>query len=157
MSVSIGISQADINRVIQNLRNAVTNEASKVLEEVGKSAEAEVGRRFAIADQCEQPIIVSRTPYKTQQTIYAKGLGVTFAEFGAGDDTDTLHPYNDGRLPFPIFPGSYSLTEGRGDYAFKGYWVHNGIRYTSISPTRGMFYGMEEAKRKLDEIKKGAK
>jgi len=78
--------------------------------------------------------------------IIAEGDDVVFLEFGAGFGTDD---HTDGMetsgLP-PIYPGSWSETEGTGQFIRKGYWYWNKQKYTSVTSTKGFYFASKEIK-----------
>lgn len=72
-------------------------------------------------------------------TITSTGEVNLIAEFGAGDDTQdptdffTHAPHTD------VFPGSYSLEVGSGEYWEKGEWHFGGRTYHTIPPRMGLW------------------
>lgn len=81
----------------------------------------------------------------------ADGDGVVFLEFGAGDATGQgAHGEEENNFTMEtgisILPGSYSSTEGTGEYVNNalanngnGWWHFNGQIYTAIQPRRAMY------------------
>ena len=87
--------------------------------------------------------------------IIAEGDGVMFLEFGAGVYTSdyTAELATEG-LP-PIFPGSYSQTEGRGFFRpGHEYWFYQHKKYVGAYPTRGFYMASVEMKEQAVEIAK---
>lgn len=67
------------------------------------------------------------------------GVRMFISEFGAGDATSAGTFPNATGFAFPIEPGSYSRTEGSGEYELTGEWHFGGKAYTEVMPQRGMF------------------
>ena len=73
----------------------------------------------------------------SQYEVVARGKGVVFLEFGAGDTTDGAHEFAK-RLPdIEVRPGSWSETHAM-QYARNGYWWYKGKKLTYIYPTRAL-------------------
>ena len=78
--------------------------------------------------------------------IIAEGDDVVFLEFGAGFGTyDHLEEMEASGLP-PIYPGSWSETEGSGQFANKFYWYWNRTKYTRVTATEGFYFASEAIK-----------
>ena len=79
--------------------------------------------------------------------IIAEGSEVMFLEFGAGVWTiDTTADNDSSGLP-PIEEGSYSQTEGMGQFRPNHrYWYHEGRRYIGIKGTHGFYFASDEIK-----------
>ncbi len=64
----------------------------------------------------EQPSVnVKALPNGSGYEVVASGQQIGFLEFGTGAFSDSQHPYT-GEVTFPVFPGSYSDTVGKGSY-----------------------------------------
>lgn len=79
--------------------------------------------------------------------IIAEGSDVMFLEFGAGVWTiDTTAENESSGLP-PIEEGSYSQTEGMGQFRPNHrYWYYEGKRYIGIRGTHGFYFASDEIK-----------
>ncbi len=96
---------------------------------------------YSTAQGQSKPYTVSLDPIDKGVALVAKGEDVVFREFGAGTAAHNHFP-NAKDLP-PIYPGSWSETEGYGEFATYGSWHHKGHKYTSIAPTLGMFHALD--------------
>jgi hypothetical protein len=85
--------------------------------------------------------------------IIAEGSDVMFLEFGAGTKTsDYTYETESEGLP-PIFPGSYSQTEGKGQFRpGHEYWYYERRRYTSLEPCLGFYFASKEIKEQAVDI-----
>lgn len=93
-------------------------------------------------------------PTETGCKLSAYGKDVCFLEFGAGASTSAYEGEGQEGLP-PIYPGSWSETEGKGIYAEKGYWYYNGEKLEGLTPKLGMQKASETMQRKaIEEAKK---
>lgn len=88
---------------------------------------------------------------KTGAALIANGDDVVFREFGAGVDTSVPSDIEGMDLP-PISPGSWSATEGTGEYAKYGSWHHKKKKYTGLRPTLGMYRAFKKMQETLGEI-----
>jgi hypothetical protein len=80
--------------------------------------------------------------------ITAEGDEVCFFEFGAGYAASPMGFANE--MPFPVYPGSWSVSHKR-HFTEKGYWFSpNGHYYTTIPPTRAMYTAAQNLLRRLD-------
>ena len=61
------------------------------------------------------------------------------AEFGAGDATLDPGSLFEGSTDTDVFPGSYSMEYGSGEYAQYGSWHFGGRRYTEVAPRMGLY------------------
>lgn len=95
---------------------------------------------YSTADQ-DKPYSVTLKPIENGVALVAEGEDVVFREFGAGTAAHNHFPQA-GDLP-PIYPGSWSETEGTGEFAQYGSWHYKKKKYTSIAPTLGMFHAEE--------------
>ena len=89
--------------------------------------------------------------------IVAEGENVVFLEFGTGvytedyTDEEDISPKG---LP-PIFPGSWSNTEGMGQFTpDHQYWYHKHVMYQGTLPTRGFYFASKEIKNQAVDIAK---
>lgn len=91
------------------------------------------------------------------------GDKLLIAEFGAGDATLDPTTQFEKSPPVPVYPGSYSLLEGTGEYYLSrlewggtGIWHWNGIPYSAIPPRQGLFnakqYVLQNFRRLAEEV-----
>ena len=90
--------------------------------------------------------------------IIAEGSDIMFIEFGAGVRTeDTTGEMQTEGLP-PITPGSYSQTEGIGQFipGKKEFWFHgsgaNKKFYRGLTPYHGFYFASKEMKEQAVDI-----
>lgn len=119
------------NKITSRLKTALKIICQKGAEIAAKEygAAVEVSYTFVGDDLC----IVS-----------ANGDDVCFLEFGTGFVTDSEHPYA-GKVPFGVYPGSWSMTEGAGTFDA---WVNSGKDPASYpyntTPRRAMLHAYEK-------------
>ena len=89
--------------------------------------------------------------------IIAEGENVMFLEFGTGIYTDDYTEEGEVEsqgLPV-IFPGSWSNTEGMGQFRpDHQYWYHKHVMYQGTLPTRGFYFASKEIKAQAVDIAK---
>ena len=108
---------------------------------------AEVGK--PIAEKCyaqadgqdeDHEYLIWVEPQANGASLIALGDDVVFREFGAGAKTSN-NPFTHAEGLPPIYPGSWSESEGTGEFAHskEGYWHHHKQRYYGLTPTLGMY------------------
>lgn len=86
--------------------------------------------------------------------LVAEGQDVCFLEFGAGVSTVDYEKDGQEGLP-PIYPGSWSSTEGTGQFAENGYWYYNGEKLDGLMPKLGMYHASQIMQQKaIQEARK---
>ena len=90
-------------------------------------------------------------PTKKGGKLVVKGKDVCFLEFGTGVYTLDYEEEGQKGKP-PIYPGSWSETEGEGIFAAKGYWYYNGERIEGTFPTLGMYQASKTMQSKAVEV-----
>lgn len=120
------------------------NKATRLVNELEPLKIAEVGKPvvdmwYRQATEETHDYIIGAEPNGKGACLIAYGDDVVFREFGAGVMTysNTVFPNAQG-LP-PIHDGSWSATEGTGEYAKYGSWHHKKQKYVGIAPTLGMY------------------
>lgn len=88
---------------------------------------------------------------KSKYRVQASGSDLYFNEFGAGFATDWSHPYA-GKVDVDIEPGSYSRTEGTGQFARDGFWWWNGKYYTGLQPSRALYHARKHMERIATDV-----
>lgn len=137
-SITVKLSTQSIDRAIMrliemqdNLDRGVEQLVEILTEEGADMASASYG---GMAD-------VEAIAFGNEGVISASGEAVGFAEFGAGDD---VVPVNfEGSPDFPVYPGSYSETEGSGEYAATGKWHFGGQTFHGVPARMGLLNAKE--------------
>lgn len=96
-------------------------------------------------------VTVDVLPIENGYAITASGEAVSFLEFGAGAMTNSADMFAD-IVSYEVSPGSWSRTEGSGQYERDGYWYFGGVRYSYIMPRGGMQKAYEAVQTKCFEI-----
>lgn len=87
--------------------------------------------------------------------IIAEGDGVMFLEFGAGVYTSDYTGSTESEGLPPIYPGSYSQTEGRGFFRpGHEYWYFNHKKYVGVQSCYGFYFASKEIKEQAAETAK---
>lgn len=126
------------------------DEACKEIAEAGRN---EAASRY-VAHSSDGNNAVSTSVVRNGDADYnvsAAGPDLYFNEFGAGVSTDSAHPYAGG-ANVPIAPGSYSSTQGTGQFARHGFWRWNRKRYTGIAPSRALYNARNYMESKVTSI-----
>lgn len=137
-SITFKLSTESIDRAIlrliemqYNIESGVEQLVEILTEEGADVASASYG---GMAD-------VEAIAFGNEGVISASGEAVGFAEFGAGDD---VIPVNfEGSPDFPVYPGSYSETEGSGEYAATGKWRFGGQTFHGVPARMGLLNAKE--------------
>lgn len=132
--ITVELTPESINKALAELQKHKEWRERKVKELL-----LELGRIGAEATGYGSMVSVEETEYGCR--IVARGEGIAFIEFGAGDAAVGYPKQIDG---VDIRPGSWSESElGSGEYAAKGYWYFGGQKYTEIPQRRGMIKAEE--------------
>lgn len=121
--------------------NAKASEIARRLSDIGRRVVDYQYSTTSESDLYEVYCIVNGN----SSMIIAEGDGVMFLEFGAGvATTDYTYETESEGLP-PIFPGSYSQTEGRGFFRpGHEYWYFEHHKYTAVEPCLGFYFAKRE-------------
>lgn len=130
------ISVADIERALRKVERyaeKIDGRMNRLTEVLAKDG-AE-----AAADAYGSSSVDVNAIYEGNGTslVVAQGEPVVFLEFGAGDTVATPE-FTEANFPFDISSGSYSRTEGSGEYDETGKWHFGKREYRYIYPRRGM-------------------
>lgn len=132
-------------RMLLDYENSLQNKLNILAERL-----AQIGVRIAstkynagMEDSQSYDYDVTVEPTEKGCKLVANGEDVCFLEFGAGVSTKSWQGEGQEGLP-PIYPGSWSETEGNGEFANKGYWIYGNKLYTGIEPTMGMYYASKQ-------------
>lgn len=126
------------------------NELVKQLAEIGANV-ASIHFAGGFIDG-NDGVNVSVVPLNDGYEVLANGESVCFLEFGTGLAAGNGYDTTDITPPVEITPGSWSLTEGSGQFANKGYWYYDGRKYEMTTPRMGMYHAYSESKRQIEQI-----
>lgn len=136
-----------LEKQLKNLRAAMKRRLNKAMKRLmTEVALPEAHRWFGNA--------VTLTVEKASDgyVLKAQGDAVCFLEFGAGvaaDDDDIFAA----EVPFAIEPGSWSSSVfGSGEFAKYGSWHFGGVKYTQITPVKGMHNAYNKICREAQRI-----
>lgn len=134
-------------KAYKNSLNSKVNEIVSKLTVIG--AEIVEYQYFSSHEDYEVSCVVNGN----SSMIIAEGDNVVFLEFGTGvlteDNTDEMDSKG---LP-PIFAGSWSNTEGLGQFRpDHQYWYHNHIKYQGTMPMQGFYFASKEIKEQAVNI-----
>ncbi|MBQ1575087.1 MAG: hypothetical protein IIZ78_28490 [Clostridiales bacterium] len=139
MTINIQLSTESIAQAIRTLEQAKDNLQLGLEETVDiLTKEGEWTAKASIGEMAH----VDSVAVDNQGLIEVSGEAAVIQEFGAGDLT--MPPTNFENDPgVPVYPGSYSETEGTGEYAATGEWHFGGKTYSYIDPRMGLFNARE--------------
>lgn len=149
-TIEISLSKTSIQKAINELERTKKRlmkklkiVAERLAQEGARAAEAAYG----------SPVAVSVEEIEDGYAILASGDAVVFLEFGAGDATDSGHPYAKALAPegVAVVRGSWSR-EHANQYATQGWWLFGGIRMTEVIPRRGLLMASQEMSQVADRI-----
>lgn len=159
---------ADVRKIVRsiekyrkNLEKFISNTVNAVAEAVANAARPVYG----------SAVRVNVEPVQHEDTLYscfvtAEGKAVVFLEFGAGDYTDSGHPFAPElakQAAVYVRAGQWSSTEGLGakdqsdprnhpNYASDGYWFFGGRFYNGVLPRRALFNAVQSAMAKTQGL-----
>lgn len=153
MTIQIELSAGSIERAIRRLLKAQEN-LQQGLEDTVDILCREGGN---VAQASYQGMAVAYgESYGTEGRIVSEGENNLIAEFGAGDDTVDPTSLFAHAPATDVFPGSYSLEVGSGDYWREGKWHFGGKEYTTIPPRMGLWNAKNYVIEHSTEVAKGA-
>lgn len=157
MRIRVNVLDVDsINNAIVQIRNYKKTLQSKIediLLELATMGQEIVETQFSLVSEHES-FEVSCEVSGNNAIIIAEGENVVFLEFGTGVDTiDTTADMETSGLP-PIYPGSWSETEGTGVFARHGFWHYKGVLYEGTMATMGFYFASKEIKERAVEVTK---
>ncbi len=130
----------------------------EVCKELCEMAQTVVESKYSVwsyAGNTDYNTEIEELPDGFRLTAYGEDIG--FLEFGAGVFTEPDEFAS--QVGYDVRPGSWSETEGTHQFEYHQFWMYGNVKYTGITPSRGMHYALEEvlnnvyemAKRKIDE------
>ena len=142
MNIQIKLDTVSINNAIKELRNKQdeiehnTETLVSVLTNEGAEKAQSIYGNWGVE---AMPIVMG-----SEGSILVFGDMPLIAEFGAGDATVNPSRYFEGSPSTPVYPGSYSLLEGSGEYwyssqAGEGFWHFGGEKFTEVPPHLGLY------------------
>lgn len=155
MTINLKLSKESITDTIKFLNNYV-NEIERKMQKLSEEL-ANIGVNVVYVhylsgiDEGNEDYDIQVIPNEHGCTLQAKGEDVCFLEFGAGVTTAAYEGEGQEGLP-PIYPGSYSRTEGNGSFDLYGYWIYGKKRYTGLEPKMGMYYASKDMQQKALEV-----
>ena len=140
---------------IENYRDSLDTKLQRLAKSLCLIGVEVVKVRFAMGvSEGNKNVDYEIVPTDTGCKLIAFGKDVCFLEFGAGAYTSAYEGEGQEGLP-PIYPGSWSETEGKGIYIEKGYWYYNGQKLEGLTPKLGMQKANKTMQQKaIEEAKK---
>lgn len=137
MTIHIELSEASIENAIRRLEEY----RDTLNERLGQVIEILTNEGAEVAEACygEYPVHVSPMYADNAGTIAVTGDMPLIAEFGAGDATLDPGAMFEHTPTTDVFPGSYSLEEGSGEYWRTGKWHFGGRTYYEVPPRMGLY------------------
>ena len=150
--INVTLSTESITRAIErltevlvNLEEGLTDMVTILTEEGAEIAQGAYGGMASAS-----PVVGG-----TSGAIIGTGEAVVIAEFGAGDATVDPSGFFEGSPSTPVYPGSYSLLEGSGEYYRSGAWHFGGQRYTQVAPRLGLYQAKQHIIENSTEVALG--
>lgn len=159
MNINIKLSEESINAAIRELRNVQEN----LRWGLEQTIDILVKEGTEIAQRADGSManVTGYMPDENIGLIDVTGDVPLIAEFGAGDATLEPGMFFENQPDTPVYPGSYSLLEGTGEYYLTrlewgetGIWHFGGIPYSAIEPRQGLFKAKEHIKQVSTETAK---
>jgi len=135
---------------IDNLQRNYEAKCDEFLKRLGEIGAEAVRRKFS--ETTHESYDTYSIGYQLETdgcTIYADGEQVAFIEFGTGNGA--WYPTDVG---VTVKPGSWSETEGTGEYAKYGSWHWKGTKYFGTSPALGFVEARAEIEYQAPKIAK---
>ena len=133
----------------KSLAETIDLALGELLSEAKMTADAEYAGAITEATVVERPLVLVTKHGEGDYSLTATGREVCFLEFGAGLTAGTPNNPYAVEMPFGVYPGSWSETHER-QFTEHGHWYYNGVSYSFIPATRGMFLAAEEMKRNIE-------
>ena len=136
---------------VRNIEKPVLEALGELMEE----ARAIVEIKYSLQRNGNTNYNVSLEEVPNGYVLTASGDDIGFLEFGAGVFTETDEFASE--VPYPVTPGSWSESHPHSDnpnaryFAKNGFWWWSNIRYTGLSPTRGMQSALDHIRNNLEE------
>jgi len=145
LRIKITLDSESIDNAIKKIdryKNSLQKKAEEVLSQL-----AVMGMEVVNYAYGDEEYEISCIVNGNNAMIIAEGSEVVFLEFGTGVYTeDHTYEMETEGLP-PIFAGSYSQTEGSGQFrAGHEYWYYNHRKYVGSIPLRGFYMASKEIK-----------
>jgi len=137
-------------REIERYKNSLQSKVEEILSQLAVMGMEVVDYAYGGNDEEYE---ISCIVNGNNAMIIAEGSEVVFLEFGTGVYTeDHTYEMETEGLP-PIFAGSYSQTEGTGQFrAGHEYWYYNHKRYVGSIPMRGFYMASKEIREQAVQV-----
>ena len=167
MNITISLSEASVQNAIRKLEKAKENLANDLKETVSilakEGASIANGINGSMASATDVLEDMDEKVPSATAVIHDGGKVPLIAEFGAGNatmngwelrnaDLSSYWPEADSALNSIVFPGSYSLFVGSGDYWRAHMWRFGWTWYKEVQPRQGMFLAKEWIKNNSSRI-----
>ena len=156
MRIKITLDKESVDKAIAQVKaykKSFNAKVERIVEELANMGAKIVESQYAIPMDDSDYDVTCIVKGKNAM-IMAEGDGVLFLEFGTGvSTTDTTDEMETEGLP-PIYPGSWSETEGSGVFARHGHWHYKGVDYTGTMATMGFYFASKEIRDKAVNVAK---
>ena len=145
---------SEVTRAIRQLKaysawtKKKSDEVTQRLAQIGATVASIAFTGMMTGD--EDPVTVTAEPIDNGYEVKAEGKSVCFLEFGAGLYAGAGYAGPHGEID--ISPGSYSSTEGSGQYAKYNYWYYKHKRFIGVTPGHAMYDASRDIELKAAEI-----
>lgn len=154
--ITLAIDKSQLVKELKKYRDTLVEQRVKPImerlcSEIRDMAAVEYGAAVSVTYEPTAPSAGDALAYR----IIANGEAVVFLEFGAGVDTDSGHEYAGAltsQTGINVTPGSYSSTEGSGQFAQYGWWKFGGRYYRGVRPLRALLHAVQNAKANWSKV-----
>lgn len=141
----------------------IKNPIMQGIRELIENAAEIVDRRYSLQGNGNHNYTIYVEDIPNGCRLIADGEDVGFLEFGAGVFTEADEFTQE--VDYPVYAGSWSESHAHSDnpnaryFAKNGFWWYSNVRYTGLTPTRGMQQALDflranveqTIKQKIDE------
>lgn len=123
------------------------------IREVMEEAQAIAMRAYALQGNGNESYMSDLKRIENGYVLSMGGADVGFLEFGAGVYTEGDEFANE--VGYAVYPGSWSESHAHSEnpnaryFAKNGFWWYNNIRYTGLTPTRGMQRALDHVRNEI--------
>lgn len=154
MTINLELSKSGIQKAIKDLQN-YSNSIDEKMQTLATEL-CKVGVPVVIVHYVDgftegnSDCNIEIEPTEHGCVLRARGNDVCFLEFGGGVTTAIYDGEGQEGLP-PVYPGSWSESEGTGQFAEKGFWFYGGKKYDGIEAKLGLYYASIEMRNRAVE------
>lgn len=132
--IKIELNPMSIQEAIEKLKALdFKNKVNELMERLAEIGVEVIKRKFGETTHVgDNDYSIYYKKEKKKYVIYADGQDVAFIEFGTGNGA--WYPET---VDISVQPGSWSSTEGTGEYAKYGSWHHKKVKYYGTNPALG--------------------